>query len=146
MSVGSPPERPPGPRPGREKTLKRLRASQPAAEPARATEPANTAVVASAEPAKAAEPEATNGVKPEVRKLLDQAEDALGQSKPLEAARLVDQSFFIQKTPLGYAIQARAACQRKDVGAARAAFRNVGDAQLKQAVLHTCVRLGVWLF
>ena len=58
----------------------------------------------------------------------------------------MDQSFFIQKTPLGYAIQARAACQRKDVGAARAAFRNITDAQLKQIVLRTCVRQQVWLF
>jgi len=145
------PEWPSAPRPTGEKRLKKLRASQPAAEPVRASEPANT-TVASAEPAKATEPvKATepapvDGMKPEVRKLLDQAEEALGQNKSLEASRLVDQSFFIQKTPLGYAIQARAACQRKDVGAARAAFRNVADPQLKQAVLHTCVRQGVWLF
>jgi serine/threonine-protein kinase len=148
ITSASPERTPPaaGPRPSREKHLKKLRASQPAAEPARATEPANTATVASAAPAKATEPAAVDGMKPEVRKLLDQAEEALGQNKPLEAARLVDQSFFVQKTPLGYAIQARAACQRKDVGAARAAFRNVADPQLKQAVLHTCVRQGVWLF
>jgi hypothetical protein len=87
-----------------------------------------------------------DGIKPEARKLLDQAEDALTKNKPLDAARLVDQSFYIQKTPLGYAIQARAACQRKDLGAARAAFRNISDPQLKQMVLHTCVRQGVWMF
>jgi len=119
-------------------------------ETAKATEP--HATVASAEPAKAVEPDppaapaAGDGIKPEARKLLDQAEDALGKNKPLDAARLVDQSFFVQKTPLGYAIQARAACQRHDVGGARAAFRNVGDPQLKQIVLRTCVRQGVWLF
>jgi hypothetical protein len=32
------------------------------------------------------------------------------------------------------------------VGGARAAFRNVSDAQLKQIVLRACVRQGVWLF
>ena len=53
---------------------------------------------------------------------------------------------FIEKTPLGYAIQVRAACQRRDLGAARAAFRNLADAQLKQLVLRACVRQGVWLF
>ena len=109
--------------------------------------------VASAEPVKTVEPEPppapatpADGIKPEARKLLDQAEDALSKGKPLDAARLVDQSFFIQKTPLGYAIQARAACQRHDVGGARAAFRNITEPQLKQIVLRTCVRQGVWLF
>jgi hypothetical protein len=106
-------------------------------------------VLASAEPVKAVVPEAPaspDGMKPEVRKLLDQAEDALSKNKPIEASRLVDQSFFIEKTSLGYAIQARAACQRKDVGAARAAVRNISDPQLKQIVLRTCVRQQVWLF
>ncbi|HZJ54319.1 MAG TPA: hypothetical protein VFD38_09295, partial [Myxococcaceae bacterium] len=106
--------------------------------------------VASAEPAKAVEPEPAatpaDGIKPEARKLLDQAEDALAKNKPLDAARLVDQSFYVQKTALGYAIQARAACQRHDIGGARAAFRNVVDPQLKQIVLRACVRQGVWLF
>ncbi len=105
--------------------------------------------VASTEPAKAVVPDTpapADGMKPEVRKLLDQAEDALGKNKPIEASRLADQSFFIQKTPLGYAIQARAACQRKDVGAARAAYRNISDGQLKQIVLRTCLRNQVWLF
>jgi len=110
--------------------------------------------VATAEPAKAVTPEpppapppaAADGIKPEARKLLDQAEEALNKNKPLDAARLVDQSFYIQKTPLGFAIQARAACQRHDLGAARAAFRNITDPQLKQLVLHTCVRQGVWMF
>ena len=119
---------------------------------AHAPEPSSAPAVASAEPAKAVVPEtpsapaSADGMKPEARKLLDQAEDALARNKPIEASRLVDQSFFIQKTPLGYAIQARAACQRKDVGAARAAFRNITDAQLKQIVLRTCVRQQVWLF
>jgi eukaryotic-like serine/threonine-protein kinase len=120
-------------------------------EGAKATEPQT---VASAAPVKAVEPEPpppppatpADGIKPDARKLLDQAEDALSKNKPLDAARLVDQSFFIQKTPLGYAIQARAACQRHDVGGARAAFRNITEPQLKQIVLRTCVRQGVWLF
>ena len=119
--------------------------------PAKAAEPPPT--VASAEPAKAVEPAkaaepapSADGLKPEARKLLDQAEDALSKNKPVDASRLVDQSFYIQKSSLGYAIQARAACQRHDIGGARAAFRNVADPQLKQLVLRTCVRQGVWLF
>jgi len=119
--------------------------------PAKGPEP--HATVAAAEPAKAVAPEPpaapaiqADGIKPEARKLLDQAEDALSKGKPLDAARLVDQSFYIQKTPLGYAIQARAACQRHDIGGARAAFRNVTEPQLKQLVLRVCVRQGVWLF
>ena len=148
--VASAPPEPVRERPAvHEKPLrKQLHSTRPEPEP---TAPA----VASAEPAKAVEPPppdpappaaSADGVRPETRKLLEQAEDALTKNKPLDAARLVDQSFFIQKTPLGYAIQARAACQRRDVGAARAAFRNLSDPQLKQLVLHTCVRQGVWLF
>jgi hypothetical protein len=106
--------------------------------------------VAVAEPVKAVEPAApatpADGIKPEARKLLDQAEDALSKNKPLDASRLVDQSFYIQKTSLGYAIQVRAACLRHDIGGARAAFRNVSEPQLKQLVLRACVRQGVWLF
>ncbi len=143
----------PGPTAVREKTPVRrpLRRGHP--DTAKVTGPAHP-TVASAEPPTAVAPEppppapaaAPNGMKPEVRKLLDQAEDALARNKPLDAARLVDQSFFIEKTPLGYAIQVRAACQRRDLGAARAAFRNLADAQLKQLVLRACVRQGVWLF
>jgi len=135
--------------PSREKPLPG-RKHRARAEAAKATEPQT---VASAEPAKAVEPEPppppatpADGIKPEARKLLEQAEDALSKNKPLDASRLVDQSFFIQKTALGYAIQARAACQRHDVGGARAAFRNITEQQLKQIVLRTCVRQGVWLF
>ena len=142
----------PGPAAVRERPLVRrpLRRGHP--DMAKVTGPAPA--VASADPPKAVAPEppppapaaAPDGMKPEVRKLLDQAEDALARNKPLDAARLVDQSFFIEKTPLGYAIQVRAACQRRDLGAARAAFRNLADAQLKQLVLRACVRQGVWLF
>ena len=123
------------------------------ARPEQGTKVSEPQAVASVEPVKAVEPEQppspaapADGIKPEARKLLEQAEDSLSKNKPLDAARLVDQSFFIQKTPLGYAIQARAACQRHDVGGARAAFRNITDPQLKQVVLRTCVRQGVWLF
>ena len=136
-------ERPPVRRP--------LRRGHP--DTAKVTGPAHP-TVASAESPKAVAPEppppapaaAPEGMKPEVRRLLDQAEDALARNKPLDAARLVDQSFFIEKTPLGYAIQVRAACQRRDLGAARAAFRNLAEPQLKQLVLRACVRQGVWLF
>jgi len=137
------------PAPVREKLLPG-RKHRPRIEGAKVAEPQT---VASAEPVKTVEPEPppapatpADGIKPEARKLLDEAEDALSKGKPLDAARLVDQSFFIQKTPLGYAIQARAACQRHDIGGARAAFRNITAPQLKQIVLRTCVRQGVWLF
>ncbi|HEY1907458.1 MAG TPA: serine/threonine-protein kinase, partial [Myxococcaceae bacterium] len=79
--------------------------------------------VAVAEPVKAVEPATpappatpADGIKPEARKLLDQAEDALSKNKPLDASRLVDQSFYIQRTSLGYAIQVRASCLRHDIG------------------------------
>jgi serine/threonine-protein kinase len=111
------------------------------------------APVAVAEPVKAVEPATpappatpADGIKPEARKLLDQAEDALSKNKPLDASRLVDQSFYIQRTSLGYAIQVRASCLRHDIGGARAAFRNVTEPQLKQIVIRACVRQGVWLF
>ena len=84
--------------------------------------------------------------RPDARKLLDQAEEALGKNRPLDAARLVDQSFFIQRTSLGYAIQVRAACQRRDVGAARAAIRNVLDPVLRRSAVQACLRQDVWLY
>ena len=87
-----------------------------------------------------------DGIRPEVRKLLEQAEDALQKNKPLDAARLVDQSFFIQKTAQGYAIQVRAACLRRDVGSARAALRNLNDPELRRTAVRACVRQDVWLF
>jgi hypothetical protein len=87
-----------------------------------------------------------DGIRPEVRKLLEQAEDALQKNKPLDAARLVDQSFFIQKTAQGYAIQVRAACLRRDVGSARAALRNLDDPELRRTAVRACVRQEVWLF
>jgi serine/threonine-protein kinase len=158
LAVEPPPGREPAPAeparaeppaPLREKPLPG-RKHRARAEGGKATEPHT---VASAEPAKVVEPEPpaapatpADGIKPEARTLLDQAEDALSKNKPLDAARLVDQSFYIQKTALGYAIQARAACQRHDIGGARAAYRNVTQPQLKQIVLRTCVRQGVWLF
>ena len=91
-------------------------------EPA-AAEPPQGPQVAEARPP----PAPADGIRPDTRKLLDQAEEALSKNRPLDATRLVDQSFFLQKTSLGYAIQVRAACQRRDVGAARAAIRNVVD-------------------
>lgn len=138
---------PPHDRPGH---LKR-----PSRELKKGLEPAHTGLVArsatAAEPPPAPEPPAPpalppDAIRPEVRKLLEQAEDALQKNKPLDAARLVDQSFFLQKTALGYAIQVRAACLRRDVGAARAALRNLNDAELRRTAVRACVRQEVWLF
>jgi len=141
------------PNPGHERfpAHRPVHPAKPRTDPAKGPAAPAVAPVAAPEPARpppapAAPETPADGVKPEVHKLLEQAEEALTRNKPLEAARLVDQSFFIQKTPLGYAIQARAACQRHDVGAARAAYRNVTDPLLKRAVLQTCVRQEVWLF
>jgi serine/threonine protein kinase len=127
----------------------------PLREQKKGLDPAHSRLVAKsatvAEPPPAAEPPPPpalppDGIRPEVRKLLEQAEDALQKNKPLDAARLVDQSFFIEKTALGYAIQVRAACQRRDVGSARAAFRNLNDPELRRTAVRACLRQEVWLF
>src|SRR5262249_31148026 len=76
----------------------------------------------------------------EARALLERAEEALRLNQPQEAIRLVDQSFFIQKSSRGYAIQTRAACARHDLGAARAAFRNVTHPDQRRHVRAACAR------
>jgi len=76
----------------------------------------------------------------EARALLERAEEALRLNQPQEAIRLVDQSFFIQKSSRGYAIQTRAACSRHDIGAARAAFRNVTHPDQRRHVRAACAR------
>src|SRR5262249_19092449 len=91
-------------KPGRRRLLKK------SAEPAAAETP-KAPTVAEAPPTPPLAPvPASDAIRPEARRLLDQAEEALNKNRPVDAARLVDQSFFIQKTSLGYAIQARAAC------------------------------------
>jgi len=135
------PEHPARKEPLRKRLLKKAAPEPPPIEPAKGTQVAQA-------PSPPPVPPATPGdsIRPETRKLLDQAEEALNKNRPLDAARLVDQSFFIQKTSLGYAIQARAACQRRDVGAARAAIRNVIDPALRRTAVQDCLRQDVWLF
>jgi hypothetical protein len=135
------PEHPARKEPLRKRLLKKAAPEPPPIEPAKGTQVAQA-------PSPPPVPPATPGdsLRPETRKLLDQAEEALNKNRPLDAARLVDQSFFIQKTSLGYAIQARAACQRRDVGAARAAIRNVIDPALRRTAVQDCLRQDVWLF
>jgi serine/threonine-protein kinase len=127
----------------------------PLREQRKGLEPAHSGLVAKsatvADPPSPPEPPtppatAPDAIKPEVRKLLEQAEDALQKNNPIDAARLVDQSFFMQKTAQGYAIQVRAACLRRDVGSARAAFRNLNDPELRRTAVRSCVRQEVWLF
>jgi serine/threonine-protein kinase len=81
----------------------------------------------------------------EARALLERAEEALRLNQPQEATRLVDQSFFIQKSSRGYAIQTRAACARHDIGAARAAFRNVTNPGQRSHVRSACARRDILL-
>jgi len=81
----------------------------------------------------------------EARALLERAEEALRLNQPQEATRLVDQSFFIQKSSRGYAIQTRAACARHDIGAARAAFRNVTHPEQRRHVRAACARRDIAL-
>ena len=138
------PEHPLKKEPLRKRLAKKVAPPEPApVEPAKgpqvAQAPAPPPPVAPATPG-------DTSIRPEARKLLDQAEEALNKNRPLDASRLVDQSFFIQKTSLGYAIQARAACQRRDVGAARAAIRNVLDPALRRTAVQDCLRQDVWLF
>ncbi len=85
------------------------------------------------------------GAPPQVRALLSDAQDALDNEDPKEALRLADQSFFIQKTSDGWAIKARAHCQLKDLGNAKAAFSNVTGKATRARVVSDCKEQGVTL-
>jgi eukaryotic-like serine/threonine-protein kinase len=80
---------------------------------------------------------------PEVSELLSDAEEALGNDDPQLALRLADQSFFAKKTSAGWAIKARAHCQRKDLGNARAALANVTGKAARAQVVADCKEHGV---
>lgn len=80
---------------------------------------------------------------PAVSQLLSDAEEALVDEDPKLALRLADQSFFTQKTSAGWAIKARAHCQLKDLGNARAAFANVKGKATRAKVLTDCKENGV---
>jgi serine/threonine protein kinase len=82
-------------------------------------------------------------VPPAVAQLLSDAEDALGDEDPKLALRLADQSFFTQKTSAGWAIKARAHCQLKDLGNARAALANVKGKAARAKVVSDCKENGV---
>ena len=89
----------------------------------------------------AAEP--ATGTSGEVSELLSDAEDALDAEDPKLALRLADQSFFAKKTSEGWAIKARAHCQLKDLGNARAALANVVGKAARAKVLADCKQQGV---
>lgn len=78
-----------------------------------------------------------------MRALLSDAEEALDDENPKEALRLADQSFFIQKTSDGWAIKARAHCQLKDLGNAKAAYSNVTGKAARAHVVADCKEEGV---
>jgi eukaryotic-like serine/threonine-protein kinase len=79
----------------------------------------------------------------EASQLLSDAEDALDEEDPKLALRLADQSFFAKKTNAGWAIKARAHCQLKDLGNARAALANVSGRSARAKVVADCKEHGV---
>jgi eukaryotic-like serine/threonine-protein kinase len=80
---------------------------------------------------------------PAASELLSDAEDALDEEDPKLALRLADQSFFTKKTSAGWAIKARAHCQLKDLGNARAALANVTGKAARAKVVADCKEHGV---
>jgi len=87
----------------------------------------------------AAEPLAARaGAPADVETLLSDAEEALDDEDPKLAIRLADQSFFARKTSAGWAVKARAFCQLKDLGNARAALANVTGKADRTRVLADC--------
>jgi hypothetical protein len=80
---------------------------------------------------------------PEVAGLLASAEAALAAEDPKLALHLADQSFFAKKTSAGWAVKARAYCQLKDLGNARAALGNVTPKAAKAKVVADCKEHGV---
>ncbi len=80
---------------------------------------------------------------PEVAELLSDADDALADDDPKLALRLADQSFFTKKTSAGWAIKARAHCQLRDLGNARAALTNVTGKAARAEVVTDCKKHGV---
>jgi serine/threonine protein kinase len=80
---------------------------------------------------------------PEVNALLAEAEEALDDDDPKTALHLADQSFFTKKTSAGWAIKARAHCQLKDLGNARAALANVTGKAPRAKVVADCKEHGV---
>ncbi len=79
----------------------------------------------------------------EASQLLSDADDALDEEDPKLALRLADQSFFAKKTSAGWAIKARAHCQLKDLGNARAALANVTGKAARAKVVSDCKEHGV---
>jgi hypothetical protein len=105
-------------------------------------EKAKAAAMAAERAANAANAEGA-AVSPEVSQLLSDAEEALDDEDPKLALRLADQSFFTKKTSAGWAIKARAHCQLKDLGNARAALTNVKGKATRAKVLADCKENGV---
>jgi serine/threonine protein kinase len=153
------PESPPAPLPPAGlRGPHRPAAATRAAVPAPATVPAPAAPVASvpappersaapvqpvdpAPPAATGRPAAVNAP-PEVVPLLREAEEALRAGDPGRALRLVDQSFYVEKTNWAWSVKARAHCHQKDLGAARAAYLNVSGLA-RPVVIGDCLREGI---
>jgi eukaryotic-like serine/threonine-protein kinase len=85
-----------------------------------------------------AERRAAAAAPPDVQQLLADAEEALDDEDPKLALRLADQSFYTRKTSEGWAVKARAFCQLKDLGNARAALGNVTSKADRARVLADC--------
>jgi len=85
-----------------------------------------------------AERRAATAAPPDVQQLLADAEEALNDDDPKLAIRLADQSFYTRKTSAGWAVKARAFCQLKDLGNARAALANVTGKPDRARILADC--------
>jgi eukaryotic-like serine/threonine-protein kinase len=101
------------------------------------------AAAAKEQRAAAAVTPSTGSEPPEVTGLLAGAEGALSGGDPKTALHLADQSFYSQKTSAGWAIKARAYCQLKDLGNARAALGNVTGKAERAKVVSDCKQQGV---
>jgi hypothetical protein len=117
--------------------------AEAAAEQAQALEEAKAAAKQARAQRRAAAGGASVKAAPEVRELLADAEEALDDDDPKLALRLAEQSFFTRKTSAGYAIKARAHCQLKDLGSARAALANVTVKADRNRVLGDCKSNGI---
>jgi hypothetical protein len=117
---------------------RRVSAAVAAAAPATTPEPRP----ATPRPADTRPTAPARNVPPEVAGLLREAEQALRVGDPAKALRLVDQSFYLEKTGWGWAVKARAHCRQKDLGAARAASLNVVG-PLRAVVVRDCLREGI---
>jgi serine/threonine-protein kinase len=76
-----------------------------------------------------ARPEIQEEIPEEVRKLLEEGEQALAAGDPRAALRLASRSLAVKRTGAAYSLKARAYCQNKDLGGARAEWGKVSSAE-----------------